>query len=302
MNSKVKGAILCLMGALCWGISGTMGQYLFQMEKMDSKWLVPIRLEMAGILLFLYCFFKYRKMLFRPFKKPKELVLVLAYGVLGVTFSQFTYFFTIQYSSAGVGTIMQDLSPVLILLITSAIERRRPRFREVATVVLAIMGVFLIVTHGEFANFRVPKIAIISGLLCAVCVSIYNMLTAPLTKKNNYPVLVLQAWAFLIGGFIMGLIFKPWEYDYVPGPMGYVGIVTVVIVGNIMAFSLYISGVCEIGPNMGILYSFAEPLSAAVLSTIIFNEPFTGFDVVGFVMIFIMLFLISGVGIRGKRL
>jgi drug/metabolite transporter (DMT)-like permease len=200
-------------------------------------------------------------------KDIKDLIMVLGYGILGVTFSQFTYFFTIQYSSAGVGTIMQDLSPVIILKITSAMEKRRPRIKEVSAVVLAIVGVFLIVTHGDIANFKVPPIAIVSGLTCAFCVSVYNILTAPLTKHRDYPVLVLQTWSFVLGGILTGLVFHPWTYHYVPTAMGYVGIATVVIVGNMLAFSLYISGVSEIGPNLGILYSFAEPLSAAVLST-----------------------------------
>jgi drug/metabolite transporter (DMT)-like permease len=300
MPGKIKGAILCVLGAVCWGASGTMGQYLFRVEKMDSKWLVPIRLEMAGIILFIYCFIKYRDKLFKPFKDIKDLIMVLGYGILGVTFSQFTYFFTIQYSSACVGTIMQDLSPVITLMITSAMEKRRPRIKEVSAVVLAIVGVFLIVTHGDIANFKVPPIAIVSGLTCAFCVSVYNILTAPLTKHRDYPVLVLQTWSFVLGGILTGLVFHPWTYHYVPTAMGYVGIATVVIVGNMLAFSLYISGVSEIGPNLGILYSFAEPLSAAILSTIIFNEPFTGFDAIGFVIIFIMLFLISGIKLTRK--
>lgn len=295
MSDKIKGAFLCVLGAICWGASGTMGQYLFTVEKMDSKWLVPIRLEAAGILLFIYCFVKYRDKLFKPFKNIKDMILVLSYGILGVTFSQFTYFFTIQKSSAGVGTIMQDLSPVIILLITSAMERRRPRIKEVSAVVLAIVGVFLIVTHGDVASFRVPPIAIASGLACAFCVSVYNILTTPLTKHRDYPVLVLQTWSFVLGGLFTGLVFHPWTYHYVPTPMGYVGIATVVVVGNLLAFSLYISGVSEIGANLGILYSFAEPLSAAILTTVLFDEPFTGFDVIGFITIFIMLFLISGV-------
>lgn len=298
MSGKIRGAILCLLGAMCWGASGTMGQYLFSVEKMDSKWLVPIRLEMAGIILFVYCLVNYRDKLFEPFKNIRDLVLMLGYGILGVTFSQFTYFFTIQYSSAGVGTIMQDLSPVLILLITSAMEKRLPHLKEISAVVLAIVGVFLIVTHGDVASFKVPPIAIFSGLACALCVSIYNILTTPLTKHRGYPVLVLQTWSFVLGGIIMGLIFRPWTYHYVPTAMGYVGIATVVIVGNLMAFSLYISGVSEIGANLGILYSFAEPLSAAILSTIIFKEPFTCYDAFGFVIIFVMLFLISGLKIK----
>ena len=51
MSDRVKGACLTMGGAACWGVSGCMGQYLFTREGMDSTWLVPIRLFLAGLIL-----------------------------------------------------------------------------------------------------------------------------------------------------------------------------------------------------------------------------------------------------------
>ena len=48
MNREIKGALLTLSGGACWGLSGSMGQYLFTRQGMDSRWLVPIRLGLAG--------------------------------------------------------------------------------------------------------------------------------------------------------------------------------------------------------------------------------------------------------------
>ena len=50
MSDRVKGACLTMGGAACWGVSGCMGQYLFTHEGMDSTWLVPIRLFLAGLM------------------------------------------------------------------------------------------------------------------------------------------------------------------------------------------------------------------------------------------------------------
>nr|MCR4744694.1 DMT family transporter [Lachnospiraceae bacterium] len=63
------------------------------------------------------------------------------------------------------------------------------------------------------------------------------------------------------------------------------------VVGNIMAFGLYISGVQKIGPQKAILYSFAEPITAAIISTLVLGTAFTGFEALGFALIFIMLWL-----------
>ena len=40
-NKELTGAILTTLGGICWGLSGSMGQYLFTRQGMDSRWLVP---------------------------------------------------------------------------------------------------------------------------------------------------------------------------------------------------------------------------------------------------------------------
>ena len=44
MSRQLKGALMAAGGGVCWGISGTMGQYLFTHEGMQTTWLIPIRL------------------------------------------------------------------------------------------------------------------------------------------------------------------------------------------------------------------------------------------------------------------
>ena len=54
MSRQLKGALMAAGGGVCWGISGTMGQYLFTHEAMQTAWLIPIRLGLAGLILFVY--------------------------------------------------------------------------------------------------------------------------------------------------------------------------------------------------------------------------------------------------------
>ena len=88
------------------------------------------------------------------------------------------------------------------------------------------------------------------------------------------------------------------EHGVGTGAHGIFGIAFVVIVGNVLAFTAYISGVHKIGPNKGILYGFAEPVTAAIISTTLLHSSFTVWDAIGFACIFGMLVLIS---ISGKK-
>ena len=294
MSDRVKGALLTMGGAACWGISGCMGQYLFTRENMDSTWLVPIRLLLAGLLLCGYYFIKDRKQLFAPWNwkaDPRNTIDLLVYGLAGVSFCQFLYFLTIQLSTAGIATILQDLSPVLILLVLCLQQRRTPRLFELCSILLALLGVFLLTTHGSLTSLAVSPAALAAGLVCACTVVIYTMW--PKRLQAQYPTPLLQGWAFLLGGLAFHLIFRPWTMGYVPSAVGVIGILVVVLVGNVTAFSLYMSGVPLIGPQRASLYSFAEPVTAAILSTLLLGSPFTLWDALGFGCIFVMLVLLS---------
>lgn len=289
-KNTLKGALLTTLGAACWGLSGSMGQYLFTVQKMDSRWLVPIRLGLAGIILLIYSMFKNKKEVMLPWKTKKSAGIMLIYGLIGVSFCQFFYFLTIELSTAAVGTILQDLAPIFILIFTCIFSRRFPQKIEVGSITMALVGVFFITTHGNLSSMTVPSKALLAGVLSGMCVAVYNIL-AP--KLSNIPVFVIQGWSFFLGGVTGAIGFRIWEFKYIPNIYGIIGIIFVVVVGNILAFNLYVSGVQLIGPNKAILYSFAEPITATIISTTVLGSVFSIYDAVGFLMIFIMLWLIT---------
>ena len=291
MSDHAKGGFLTMFGASCWGISGCVGQYLFTRQGMDSRWLVPIRLLLAGLVLCGYFLVKDRHLLVRPWQERRNAADLVIYGLFGVSCCQFLYFLTIQLSTAGVATILQDVSPVLILGVTCVAARRTPRVFEVFSVLLALVGVFLLTTHGSLTELAVSPAALLSGLASAVCVVIYTMW--PRRLQSQFPTPLLQGWAFLMGGTVFSLVFRPWQMGYVPNLAGILGIAVVVLVGNVLAFCCYMQGVTFIGPQKASLYSFAEPVVAALISTFVLGSPFTRWDALGFGCIFLMLVLLS---------
>lgn len=290
MKERWTGALLTAFGGMCWGISGSVGQYLFTNEGMDSRWLVPVRLGLAGIVLLVYCALRYGKMTYQPWTNKKDALDLVIYGLLGVSCCQFFYFLTIQNSNAGTATILQNVSPVLILATECYIAKRIPVKREIFSVILALIGIWLIATHGT-GSLEVSSLALISGILSAVCVTIYNCY--PKVLLNKYPITLLQGWAFLLGGIVFSFVFDVFHMHYVPTLTGWLGVAFVVLVGNVLAFTTYMRGVKMIGAEKAILYSFFEPLTAAIITVLFMGTPFTMADFIGFVCIFGMLVMIS---------
>ena len=53
MNRR-KGILLVLIGAICWGVGGTISQKLFQQYGIDVNWLVTVRLLISGDCFYLF--------------------------------------------------------------------------------------------------------------------------------------------------------------------------------------------------------------------------------------------------------
>ena len=196
---------------------------------------------------------------------------------------------------------MQDLSPVMVLLVACAAARRMPRLYELVSIVLALLGVTLLTTHGDLTTFAVSPVALIAGVGSAVCVTVcvtvYNCL-GPRQELRAYPVSLLLAWAVLMGAVLFALTRHPWTLGYTPTLRGVGGILSVVLFGNLLAFNLYMTGVKLIGPEKSVLYGFSEPVSAAILAVALLSTPFTLWDALGFAAVFAMLAVLS---FGGKR-
>ncbi len=293
-----KGAIFAVLGGVCWGVSGSVAQFMFQSMNMDSRWLVPVRLYGAGIILMIICLMRYRDQLLEPWKSRTVIIKLLLYAVPGVAASQFLCFMTNQLSSAAVSSIMQDISPVIILLVTCVVGRRLPKVFEAVSIIMAIAGVFLLTTHGKFDGSGVATAALITGILSAVAVTVYNV--APGMVLYRFPMPVIQAWAFLVGGTCMTLAFRSWTYGFEPSLPAILGIAFVIIVGTLLSFGFYMLGVKYAGPGKAILFGFSEPVTAAVVSLIFLGTSFSWVDALGFALIFGML-LMNYIGNRKER-
>ena len=294
---------MTLAAGITWGVSDGITQYLFSTEKgVDSTWLVTVRLLVSGFILFFYCLLKYKpKTVFAPWKTPKEAILLVLYGLVGISGSQLAFFTTIQLSSAGTATIMQSLSPIFVLFFGCIVSRRFPFLFEIISVILAIAGAFLLTTHGSPGTLVIAPLALVTGVLCAVAHMIYNVTPGVLMRK--YPVVVLQAWAFVMGAIAFLIIFRPWRLNYVPSLRGIICICFIIFVSNIMAYTIYITGIKYVGPEKSVLYGFAEPVVAAIISTVFLGTPFKIYDAIGFALIFGMLLVISlGERIRNRML
>lgn len=70
----------------------------------------------------------------------------------------------IEASNAGTATVLQYLSPILILSAVCIKEKRRPVGLELGAIGLSLLGTFVLGTHGNIHTFYITGSALFLGL------------------------------------------------------------------------------------------------------------------------------------------
>ena len=183
------------------------------------------------------------------------------------------------------------MAPVIILLITCIKEKRFPQSKEILCVVLAVGGVFMIATHGNYNQLAISPVALIVGLVSAGTVVVYNM--QPLRLLKSHSAFVLLGWAMFVSGIVMCAGVKIWN-NFPPVSVNTVVMFSVIVlVGTVSAFAAYTKGVTLIGPARASLYSGIEPVTAVLLSSAVLHTKFIFADILGFVLVLMAIIIIS---------
>ncbi|WP_150284937.1 DMT family transporter [Rummeliibacillus sp. TYF-LIM-RU47] len=292
-TTRRKGLLLVIMGAIFWGVGGTVAQNLFHQSKIDVNWLVTTRLLIAGFLLLSIQFFgKSRSQVFGVWKNKRTAVQLIIFGLLGMLSVQYTYMVSIKYGNAAVATLLQYLAPVMIIIYLVLCKQAVFTRQDVLTVFLALGGCFFLLTNGSISSLSVPIPAIVWGVLSGLALAFYTLYAVPLLAQ--FESLVIVGWAMVIGGFTLSFIHPPWQMDFTSLTVeSYLYLVFVIIFGTMMAFWFYIESLQSLSPKETSLLGSLEPLAAVLTTVFWLKESFGFFQWVGTACIIAMILSVA---------
>lgn len=288
-SKTAAGIILSLIGGIFWGFSGSCGQYLFTYHSVNSQWLVAVRMLMSGIILLGISAIRHKKRIFDIWRGTKNSVRMAAFTVFGLIMCQYSYFTAIELSNAGTATVLQYLSPAMILVFLCIKNRKPPVLKETAAIILAIGGTFIIATGGKIGTLSISTGALIWGLLAAVFLACYSLIPEPLLKIADTPTVL--GWGMAIGGIVMMPLLKPWENMPEIKLSLIAALLGIVVFGTVLAYSFYLEGIHLIGATKASIISSIEPVAATVISALWLGTEFTYTDLIGFIMIISTIFI-----------
>ena len=175
--------MLALLAGILWGITGPLGQYLFDEKTITPEWLVTCRLIASGSVILLGLFLKRRLEIFTIWKDKKDALHMIIYSVAGMMAVQYSFFIAVEASNGGTATVLQYTNPVMIILYLAFFKKVRPKAKETLAVLLALGGIFLLSTNGNIHTLVITPKGLFMGLLCAVFTCFYSILAGRLMEK-----------------------------------------------------------------------------------------------------------------------
>ncbi len=237
----------------------------------------------SGFALLIFAFVKNRRGLFDIWKDRASVIRLLIIALFAFGLCQPTYYLSIDYSNAGIASAIQQTAPVFVLVYVIIKEHRRPTKAELGALVLVIAGSFLISTHGDISALAVHPVALISGLVSALCCALYITLPSDLIKR--YGTLETVGWGLFVGGIFIAPVCRLWNFPAQWDATLIAGMIFIILPGAACAFALFLYGTSIVGPVRGGVYNLFEPVTALVASVLLLNQSFHPTEISGTIAI-----------------
>ncbi|HGD1435728.1 TPA: DMT family transporter [Streptococcus agalactiae] len=290
MTKKEKGTMMTLAAGLAWGISGISGQYLMS-HGVHVNLLTSLRLLITGIFLLSLARSKQKEHLVAAWKQPKFLKQVLLFSIFGLVLNQYAFLRAIHLTNAGTATVLQYMAPILILSIVCILNRQRPTSFEIIAIAMAILGTYMIATHGKLGSLAITPKGLMWGLGSAITYSIYILL--PVKLIHEWGSTIVIGSGMFIGGILFSLVTKAWQYPLQINVMSILAYIGIIGIGTIFAYTFFLKGVSIVGAVKGSLLASVEPVSSVFLTVLVLGEIFYPIDLLGMLCIFLAVTLIS---------
>lgn len=284
--SKNLALILVGLAGVCWASSGCAVQDFFSHSTKTPMELTNIRMCIAGLIMLVILVLrgKFKISALRLNREPVLWLHVVVYGIIGIVMVQFTYFQAISIGGAAATTVILSATPAMVVIFNAVSNRKIPSRTESIAVVLAIFGVFLLVTGGNTDKLIVPLSCMLWSLSSGAVFSFAMIFPKHLFAKKIDPTFITSIGMFF-GGLTTFLLID--DYNWTPffSAETVFDVAWIIIFGTVIAFLIFNIGLRHLSAEQAAITSTTEPASSVVLSYFLFGTAFGIVESVGIILV-----------------
>lgn len=289
---------MILFGSMLWGTTGSITEWLLENKDLSVSILLTVRLIIAGIAILTLLLVK-KVDIFAVWKSTSwrnQLILFSIFGMVGL---QYTFASAIEASNAVIATLLQFSAPIFVVLHVSLKYKTFPPRYQMVGILGTLAGLFLLLTNGTLSNLLVSGEALLWGVAVGLTFAFYTLYPARLMRK--WSVLLIVGWSMLIGGVLVGAVYRVWqsdEWSILVEPDVTIKMVILILFSTI-AFFLFLSSMKYISSIETSILSSVEPLTVMAISVFWFHTMLQSIQLLGALL---MLLFVTWLSVGGKKL
>ena len=292
-----RGLALILVGfaGVFWASSGVAVQDFFMYSAKTPMELTNIRMCVAGAILLLIAATRRKKFWLSVRllnKNPRFWLDVIIYGIIGVVFMQYTYFKGISIGGAAAATVICYACPAMVVIWESFYNRKMPKRGEVIAVILAMIGVFLLVTGGNPTKLLVPMGCIVWSLASGAAFAFSAIYPKHLFAKKIDAYFLTSAGMFL-GGLFTFLLIEERNWTAFFNADVVFDVSWIIIFGTVAAFLSFNAGLRYLTPEEASITATTEPAASVIISWLIFGTAFGLIESFGIILVLLAIIVPS---------
>lgn len=294
---RLKGIVFIVSGAILWGATGPLMEWLLNHTPLTVSFMLTIRLTVAGILLLTYLLLT-GKNIFGIWQQKLWGRQLIIFGIAGMLGVQFAFVAAINESNAVLATLLQFLAPIFVVAYVSLSLKKIPPKYQVLGIIGTLIGLFLLLTNASFESLLISPKALLWGIAVGLTFAFYTLYPARLMKE--WGVLLVVGWGMLVGGFTLGLVSRVWQSNQwgVLTDFKILILLAALIFFGTVAFILFLSSMKYITAVETSILSSIEPLTAMIISVIVFGTSLGFWQLIG---VFVMLVCVTWLSVAGEK-
>jgi drug/metabolite transporter (DMT)-like permease len=245
---------LTLMGVFWSGVFPAISILLESMGLFSS---VFLRFACAALVLLVLLWLRERRL---PRLSPRELVLVVGLGLLGITLYNTLFTAGLALVEASRAALIVPTNPAFTALFAAIVLKERLGRTRALGIGLCVLGALWVLSRGEPRSFTRLDFGV-GELILVLCIFMWSAYTAYVMAAGSLP-LALPAW--LEGAPLARVTWEGWA------AFGYL-----VLFGTVIPFLWFYEGVKALGAARASQFIHLVPPLAVAEAVLILGEPMT---------------------------
>lgn len=288
IDSTTKGALLTLLAATLWGVSGAIAGGVFDV-------ISPARVTQSRALIacaVLVPYAAHRGVLRLEGGFWKFALLGLNLAIVNVTF-----YWALDALGVGPGATIQFLAPILVLGWMALVHSIRVRALVWVAAVCAVLGVGLVTQAWKLEGSDMLGVA--AGLVSAAAFAAYLLYGEYLGK--TYKPAQIAAWGFVFASAFWLIVLPIWTFPTDIGAAAWRDLLIIGVLGTAVPFIVEFAALRLASSGVVGVVATAEPAIAAIAAAIMLGQTLAPVQWLGVVVVVVAIATVQRVGLTGAH-